>query len=106
QLRLAEGIGHVAQDAAAIAAVRSGFARLADPVALAAAQVLVTLAGSALIPLMLIDGAMEAEAAFDAASVDEDWNTQLWGEDAEALERRAYRRNEFLAAAGLVAALS
>ena len=102
---LAEGIGHVAQDPAALAAVHAAYARFDDPVALAALSTLVTLCGSALIPLALVDGALDAEAAFAAAHVEEDWNTHLWGEDAEALARTARRRAEFMAAAGLLKAL-
>lgn len=103
---LAAGIGFQRQPETAIAAVRAAFARIGDPVALAGAQTLVTLAGSALIPLALIDGALAAEVAFDATSVEEDWNTHLWGEDSEAAHRRARRRAEFLAAAGLFRALA
>lgn len=102
---LAQGIGFAAQPDASLAAVRAGFARLADPVALAAAHTLVTLAGSALIVLALMDGALDAEAAFAAASVEEDWNAQLWGADDEAAFRRARRHEEFMTAAKVCAAL-
>lgn len=102
---LSQGIGHVAQEAAALAAVRAAFARFGSPVALAALSTLVTLSGSALIPLALADGALDADAAFSAAHVEEDWNTHLWGADAEAEARTARRRAEFMAAAGLMKAL-
>jgi len=37
-----------------------------------------------------------------AAHVDEDWNSEKWGEDELARERRALRRAEFDAAALVV----
>lgn len=103
---LAEGIGPVDQPPASLAAVEAAFARVADPVALAALHTLVTIAGSALIALAFADRAMDAEAAFAAASVDEDWNARLWGADAEAEFRRARRWQEFSAAAALFRALA
>ena len=102
---LSQGIGHAEQPEAALAAVEAAFAAVADPVALAALHTLTTLSGSALIVLMLRDGALAAEAAFLASSVEEDWNVHLWGEDGEATLRRARRRQEFLAAAALLKAL-
>lgn len=102
---LSEGIAHVAQEAAALDAVAAGFARFQNPIALAALHTLVTLSGSALIPLALADGALDAETAFAAAHVEEDWNIHLWGEDAEAQARTARRRAEFMAAADLLAVL-
>ena len=103
---LSQGIGFATQDAAAIDAVAQAAGRIADPIALAALQTLVTIAGSALIPLALADGALDAETAFAASSVDEDWNAQLWGADEEAEFRRARRWAEFSAAAGLLRALN
>ena len=38
-----------------------------------------------------------ADAAWLAANVDEDWQIETWGEDAEAMARRAGRFNEFSA---------
>ena len=50
-----------------------------------------TLTGSALIALALARGVLSAEAAWQAAHVDEDWNMAQWGKDEMALERRAFR---------------
>lgn len=100
---LSQGIGHAAQPEASQEAVRAAFAAVASPVALAALHTLTTLSGSALIALMLLDRAIEPDAAFAAASVEEDWNTHLWGEDAEAAHRRVRRKAEFEAAAALLA---
>lgn len=102
---LSEGIGFAEQNEHAVSAVRDAVADIADPVALAAFHTLTTLGGSVLIALALRDGALDAEAAFDAASIEEDWNAHLWGEDAEAAERRARRKAEFLQAAALLRSL-
>jgi chaperone required for assembly of F1-ATPase len=56
---------------------------------------LATMTGSALIAAMAIDGALEREAAWRAAFVDEDWEVEQWGEDEEASLRRAALRREF-----------
>jgi chaperone required for assembly of F1-ATPase len=53
---------------------------------------------SALLALALAYDAIDADAAWDAAHVDEDWQMAQWGRDELALQRRAYRRAEFDAA--------
>src|SRR5262249_17128260 len=52
-------------------------------------------AGSALIALALIHGQYDAAAAYDAATVDEQWSLETWGEDAEARARLDKLRAEF-----------
>lgn len=103
---LSQGLGFAAQPETSVAAVREAVAGIADPVALAAFHNLTTLAGSVLIALAFAEGALDAEAAFDASCVEEDWNARLWGEDSEAAARRARRRAEFLASAALFRALT
>jgi chaperone required for assembly of F1-ATPase len=41
---------------------------------------------------------MTAEQAWEAASVDERWQIEQWGADAEAVAALANRREDFLAA--------
>lgn len=102
---LSEGILHVAQNPAAIEALRPGISRHAVPAALAAFHVLTTISGSALIALAVADGVLVAEAGFDAGEVDADYEMGLWGDDEEAAARRAARLGDFRAAAALLAAL-
>ena len=64
-----------------------------------------TLTGSALIALALAEGALDVDAAWAAAHVDEDWNISQWGEDAEAASaaqppRRFPRRGAGVAGLG------
>jgi chaperone required for assembly of F1-ATPase len=100
---LAEGVKFVAQPEAVLAAVREAIADHAPPFRLTALASLTTLLGSALIALALSRGAIDVDAAWAAAHVDEDWNIQKWGEDAEAVVRRAVRRAEFDAAVRMLA---
>jgi chaperone required for assembly of F1-ATPase len=65
------------------------------PWRLAALHTITTLTGSAVLALALLEGAISANAAWTAAHVDEDWQIELWGSDAEAEARRAARRREF-----------
>jgi chaperone required for assembly of F1-ATPase len=70
---------------------------------LGAVASIATLTGSALLALALAGGGIDADAAWDAAHVDEDWQMAQWGRDVLALERRAFRRAEFEAAATVLA---
>jgi chaperone required for assembly of F1-ATPase len=100
--RLGEGIVHVPQPEAALKAAAGAIP--ADPILaelwrLGALHAVTTLTGSALIALALSRGALSADAAWQAAHVDEDWHMEQWGNDELALERRASRFAEFAAAA-------
>jgi chaperone required for assembly of F1-ATPase len=100
---LAQGVVHAAQPQGAVAAARAAIP--GDPWRLGAVHAITTLTGSALIALALLRGRLTAEAAWDAAHVDEDWNMEQWGRDEIALERRAARRAEMQAAARMLASL-
>ena len=95
------GIVHVAQPHAALAAIGAALDAYDDPVALAALSVMTTLTGSALLALAVARGFLSPEAAWRAAHVDEDFEIERWGVDAEAMARREARWREF-AAAGIV----
>jgi chaperone required for assembly of F1-ATPase len=93
---LAQGVVHVAQPGEAMAAARAKIPT--EPWRLGAVSAIATLTGSALLALALERGALEADAAWTAAHVEEDWQMSQWGSDQLALERRAYRHDEFAAA--------
>ena len=65
---------------------------------LGAVSMITTLTGSALLALALARSALDAEAAWDAAHLDEDWQMAQWGRDELALARRDFRRADFDAA--------
>jgi chaperone required for assembly of F1-ATPase len=103
EFKLGEGVVHVAQPESAL---RSAAAAMpSDPWLIGALHTMTTLTGSALIALAVLQGAVTAEAAWQAAHVDEDWNMEQWGRDELALERRAFRFAEFAAAARVLRAL-
>lgn len=102
QFVLAEDVNFVAQPGPALALVRAEVGQYPAPLALAALASATQLGGSALIALMLARGKLEVEQAWTAAHVDEDWNVQQWGEDADASARRAARFAEFDASARLL----
>jgi chaperone required for assembly of F1-ATPase len=59
---------------------------------------LVTIAGSLIVALALAEGAIGLEAAWRAATLDEAWQAEQWGEDELAAAALANRRREFEAA--------
>jgi len=103
EFRLGEGVVHVAQAEAALAAACAAIP--GDPWRLGAVHVATTLTGSALIALALLRGRLSADAAWQAAHVDEDWNMEQWGRDELAMARRAFRFAEFKAAALILGSL-
>jgi len=89
-------ITHRLQSPAALQALEAHVKSL-DPFSFVAVHNLTTLTGSALLAAMAAAGKIPADAAWLAANVDEDWQIETWGEDAEAMSRRAGRLNEFSA---------
>jgi chaperone required for assembly of F1-ATPase len=92
-----EGMMHAPQPAEAIAAARAAIP--ADSWRLGALASITTLTGSGLLALALAAGALDDEAVWAAAHVDEDWQMSQWGRDEVALARREFRFAEFKAAA-------
>lgn len=88
------GVVHRPQPEATLASLRARIAAL-DPFALAALEQLTTLAHSLSIGLTALDPAADGEALWQAANLEEDWQTELWGEDYEAAEVRARRQADF-----------
>lgn len=104
------GVTYVEQPDSARKAVRDTLIRIAGcgagaPFAIAALHVMTTLTGSVLIALGAAEGAWSLAEAWAAAHVDEDFQIQAWGEDAEAMERRARQWREFEAAGRLLQSL-
>jgi chaperone required for assembly of F1-ATPase len=96
-----EGVVFSPQPPHAVEAARAHIP--SDAWRLAAVSSITTLTGSALLALMLTRGAITPDAAWEAAHLDEDWQMRQWGRDERALERRAFRRADFDAAATVLA---
>jgi chaperone required for assembly of F1-ATPase len=101
---LAEGIVHVRQPDAAVAAARAALPK--DPWSIAALHVVTALTGSALLALALQRGVLDEDQVWAAAHVDEDWNIEKWGIDEEVAARRAARLVDFRAAARILRAIN
>jgi chaperone required for assembly of F1-ATPase len=102
---LAEGVMPVSQPQATIDAIGKELDK-ADAFQLAALHVITTLTGSVLLALAVLKGHLTVAEAWARAHVDEDWQIEQWGEDAEAAERRQKRRNEVEAAVKLLALIN
>ncbi|MDP3659028.1 ATP12 family chaperone protein [Phenylobacterium sp.] len=89
----AGGIVHQAQPQATLDAVKA-LALALDDFHLAALAFSTALYGSAVLGLAALNGWLGAEAAFDASRLDEAWQEDQWGVDAEAAERTARLRTE------------
>lgn len=93
QMQVTTGIVHVAQDPAALTALRIAVARASD-LELAALGAAVQALGSLVLGLALWHGAIAADAAVDAALLDETFQAEKWGEDREAVQRWKALREE------------
>jgi chaperone required for assembly of F1-ATPase len=101
RLIVGEGVMHVAQPAEAVARLAAEVEAL-DPWELTALSELTTLSGSLVLALAVLHGRLDAARAWRLSRIDEDWNIEEWGEDAEAAEQTARRKAEFMAAADLL----
>ena len=95
------GIMPVKQPETALTQVAAAL-RPHDAFRLTAMHVMTTLTGSALLALAHARGYLSADEAWTSAHVDEDYQIALWGADAQAADRRAARRREFLAASNFL----
>lgn len=96
------GIIHKPQPTATLEALRAHCETL-DAFALAPLRNLTSLSASLLIGLAALEPGADLGALWDAANLEEDWQAELWGKDAEAEARRARRRADFVASARFAA---
>ena len=92
------GVTHVAQPSATVDRLSHALASL-DVFRLAGLSPLVTIGGSLVAALAILERAMTPEAAWEAVTVDERWQLEQWGSDAEAEAALENRRRDFMAAA-------
>jgi chaperone required for assembly of F1-ATPase len=64
------------------------------PPELAALHLATAACGSLVVALALIEGRLDAEEAFATAQLDETFEIELWGEDAEQTQRRALLKGD------------
>ncbi len=87
-LRVTTGLMPVPQPAAAVSALRRAV-RALPPLDLAALGVLVPVFGSLVLGLAVVEGRLDAAEALRLAVLDETYQEEFWGVDAEAAARRA-----------------
>jgi len=92
------GLMHVTQPPATVEQLSHAVAAL-DPFRLAGLSPLVTVGGSLVAALAVLEKAMMPEEAWDAVSIDDRWQIEQWGADAEAEAALENRRRDFMAAA-------
>ena len=95
------GLMHVPQPPATIERLAHEVAAL-DAFRLAGLSPLVTVGGSLIAGLAVLEKALTAAQAWDAVSIDEQWQIEQWGRDAEAVAALDNRKRDFLAAARFV----
>ena len=93
-----QGVMHVAQPAETVRKLTHAVTAL-DAFHLAGLSPLVTIGGSLVAGLAVLEEMMPAETAWDAVSLDDRWQLEQWGDDAEARATLDARRQDFLAAA-------
>lgn len=92
-LLVASGVLPRRQPASALAALRAAVEAL-DDMRLMALHTATTAAGSLVIGLALLEGRLSPEDAWSLSQLDESFQIERWGEDAEAARRRQALRQE------------
>lgn len=96
-LSVTAGVIPVPQPPEALAALSARVAAM-TPFELAALHDLVGITGSLVLGLAVAEGALSAAEAWDLARIDETWQIEQWGDDEEAAELAARKREALLAA--------
>ena len=104
-LAVANGVIPTPQSPAALRAFAVAVAAQ-DDFPLTALHALTAACGSLVIALALLDGRLDAAAAFAASQLDETFQIEAWGQDAEAAARRTALAADIAAAARFVELLA
>jgi chaperone required for assembly of F1-ATPase len=102
--RVTEGICPVDQPQGTLGRLTQAVHAL-DPYRLSGLSPLVTVGGSLLAALALLEGAVSVDAAWTAVSLDERWQLDQWGSDEEAEKALAAREADFRAGARFLSLL-
>jgi chaperone required for assembly of F1-ATPase len=91
------GVMHVAQPTGSLAVLQARLAAM-TPFQVAALHDLVAISGSLILGLAVTEGRLTGAEAWTISRIDEDWQIEEWGEDAEAGVMAQHRREALLAA--------
>jgi chaperone required for assembly of F1-ATPase len=103
-LSVTAGVIPAPQDPATLRAYAAAIAAY-EPLALTALHAATTACGSVILGLALVEGRLAAAEAYALSQLDETFQIEQWGEDAEAASRRAGLRDDILNAARFIALL-
>lgn len=95
------GIIHRPQPPETLAQLRAHLEEF-DPFTLAGLHGMASLAASLCIALLALEEDAEPASLWRAASLEEEWQADLWGREEEAEARRAKRQRDFLSAVNFV----
>lgn len=98
------GVTPILQSEPALARLALAVTEL-DTYRLAAALKLTGIMKSLALTLAVIDGERDTQVAYELSRIDEDFQSERWGEDAEAARRVAREREEMSAVAAFLCAL-
>lgn len=101
RLSTGEGVMHIPQPPETVARLAAEV-RSFDPWELTAVSELTTISGSLVLALAVCHGRLDAAEAWRLSRLDEQWNIEQWGEDAEATRQAERREADFMAAADLL----
>ncbi len=93
-----DGVMHVEQPAPTVERLAHALA-VFDPFTLAGLSPLITIGGSLLVALSLIEGTLTVDEAWAVVTVDDRWQLDQWGNDSEAETALENRRRDFFVAA-------
>jgi chaperone required for assembly of F1-ATPase len=103
-LQVTAGVIPTRQPPESLRAFAAAIAAL-DDFTLAAVALATAACGSLVVALAMLEGRIDAEAAFAASQLDESFQIEAWGEDAEQAERRCALAADIAAAARFLALL-
>ena len=99
------GVMHVPQPEETVRKLGHAVATL-DAFRLAGLAPLVTIGGSLVAALAVFENAVDVDQAWEAVSLDEEWQLEQWGSDEEAVMALHNRRRDFIAGARFLELLS
>jgi len=103
-LEITAGVAPIAQSPATLRAFSAAVNNY-PPLELAALHMATAACGSLVVALALIEGRLDAEGAFAASQLEESFEIEQWGEDAEQMRRRAALKDDIALAHRFIALL-
>jgi chaperone required for assembly of F1-ATPase len=104
-MTVAEGLTHVDQMPEALAALRRPLEEL-DAFTLGGLHVIASITGSTVLALAVAAGEISGAQAFELSRIDEIYQAEKWGQDAEAAKRATALAHELDKAVELIASVS